>query len=171
MLTEWERKRSAFNHDWMKNIYLRNLMGALDRLQLAPDSPIIIDYLDSDFSAWEHNRDKVCWLSKNLSESLSPKRLFESRPLSLVSADTRAWLPDAVHHIWLAKYNVKEAVSRLNILIDTVDEQYKNIKKILDNNEGKIKREVLKYCLETYQTACRDLSNNLSSLPKTIRTV
>ena len=168
---EWERRRSEFNHDWLKNTYLRRLRAFLDRLALAPDSPVIVEFLANDFPLWRGKTAEVQWLAAHLAECLSPRRYFDVKPLALASAETKAWLPDAIHQVWFGKFHVSDAIANLEARISAVETTYQELSRELQPGTKGAALAGLRPRFEAYEVLCRELSSELSEIRKTIWTI
>ena len=171
MLTDWDRRRSEFNHDWLRNSYLRSLVAFLARLDRTPDSPIVRDYLTEGFPMWARKREEVRWLAGHLADCLSPKNLFDDKPLSLASAETKAWLPDAVNQVWMLRYHIDEVVAELIARIDAVDTLYEELSRGVQQAVRGVAPIEFRSGFVAYDSACRKLSDTLSDIRKNIRSI
>jgi len=168
---EWESRRSEFNHDWLKNTYLRRLRAFLDRLVMVPDSPVVAEFLANEFSMWQGKEAEVRWLAGHLVECLSPRRYFAVNPLRYLNAETKAWLLDVTHQVWLEKNHVNDAVVSLTARINAVHVKYQEISDALRPGiEISVRGNLLSH-FEAYEILCRELSSELSDIRKTIGTI
>ena len=108
MQTEWEMRRSKFNHDWLQNQFLNALCAFLTRLSRRNLEPAALEeFAAVDFLEWREHEPEAHWLIESFDEQTSPKLLFAVAPLNQCSPDTMSWLPALVHELWLARYPVR----------------------------------------------------------------
>ena len=60
MVLDWQRRRSEFNHDWLKNRYLNNLDGFIANLEMKkPDETRLMRFLDEDLRQWKAKEEEA----------------------------------------------------------------------------------------------------------------
>ena len=132
MLNEWQKRRSEFNHDWLNNRFLNRLNGFLVRLQEAkPDAERLARFLSEDLPEWKQHEPEARWLVESVEQEMSPRRFFDGPLLNRCDEDTKRWLPNAVHEIWLARYTVRRLQNQTRALISQADERYQRLQKAL----------------------------------------
>jgi hypothetical protein len=151
LISSWQNRRSAFNHDWLKNKYLNRLNAFLERLSTSDSDPVRLSrFLNDDFPEWKKQQSKVEDLLETFEMEMSPKSLFKKEPLNRCDNKTRIWLGQLIHALWLARYPVKEWIHAAQNAFRNVNDQYNNIVKIL-------KSKKLDWKSEDYQTALKPL--------------
>jgi len=173
MTPSWQTRRSAFNHDWLKNKYLNRLTGFLERIKTPdPDIARLARFIEEDFPEWEVQRDEVLNLIASFEEEMSPRSLFEQEPLSRCDEDTKLWLGELVHALWMVRYPVKEWVSSARNATHMANSKYDHLAK-----EIKVQKESLQGNLKSLLTpflefkgACDKLGKAISSFPHEVLT-
>lgn len=108
-IPRWQARRSQFNHDWLKNQYLT----ALDKFLNILDDRIEDDEAEANFIArilplWRCKSGEVKSLIEDFEREMSPATLFAHPPLANLDAETREWLSDLTHELWLVRYAVRQ---------------------------------------------------------------
>jgi hypothetical protein len=179
LISSWQNRRSAFNHDWLKNKYLNRLNAFLERLSTSDsDSFRLSRFLNDDFPEWKKQQTKVEDLLETFEMEMSPKSLFKKEPLNRCDHETITWLGQLIHAQWLARYSVKEWIHAGQNAFRNVNDQYNNIVKILKSMkldcESEDYRTTLKplipYFLQ-FKKACEELSQAIGMFPHQILVV
>jgi len=167
--SEWQIRRNKFNHDWLKNKFLNSFNEFIDQLQRSnPDTERVSEFLFEDFPAWESRRQDAQWIVESFEDGMSPRRLLSCAPLNGCDVETRAWLGDLVHGLWLSRYPVKEKAKESQEALVSVNELYEKIAYELEQSRPiKLTRLIAlhpQFCelRETYEK----LSKSLSDLPR-----
>lgn len=130
----WQRECHELNHDWLKNTYIPALAKWQNILDdKVEDSYFTQTFLTYIFPSWELHRDKAFDLLANYHKSMTPKNLFSEPPLSYIDGDTKEWLGNLVHYLWLARMSVGEIIDGMSLLVKCIDQSYSEIKKALNN--------------------------------------
>lgn len=109
MINDWQERRSKFSHDWLKNGFLANLNTFLVRLERAcPVQEDLDFFVREELQEWEARIGEADWLLKTVEEEMSPKRFFDVPPLANCDGETKQWLPELVHNLWLNRYPVQK---------------------------------------------------------------
>jgi hypothetical protein len=156
---EWQERRSAFSHDFLKNTYLNRLSAAIVRLRQRPDSPLVLDYLRVDFPLWAEQHTEIEWIVTHLTESLSPARLFDRGPLSNLDAESVRALRQISHDVWLVRHSIPDLVSRLRTCVSDVDAAFEAIRSSRLDAVDLGRRADLLPALERLEQCCRSLSD------------
>ena len=107
MTSDWQSRRSVFNHDWLKNTYLNRVAGAASRCSgTSPSWEQIARFCQSDLPAWEAHADEAGWLIESVEEQMSPRQLLSVEPLSAVPENSREWLGEVAHGMWVGRTGV-----------------------------------------------------------------
>lgn len=124
----WQRRRSEFNHDFMKNQFLPALARWLNLLDDQLHDPHLEKtFLTSVLPAWEGARRQAICLIQELEVEMSPARYFDETPLSRCNVISKVWLADLVHELWLAKWAVRQRGEEAHQAIVAAEETYQGI--------------------------------------------
>ncbi|MFQ6042927.1 MAG: hypothetical protein ACE5PV_18910 [Candidatus Poribacteria bacterium] len=174
MILVWQRHRSDFNHDWLKNQYMNRLDGCIERLKIeGADISRIVRFITQDFPEWEQKRETACELVASFEREMSPRVLFEQGPLNRCDAETKEWLGELVHALWMARYPVKKWICEAEKALKSADCQYAALKKVLDSL-NRIDSEQLASLLPSFvafKQACKELSQAISQFPHEVLVV
>src|SRR5262245_6818705 len=125
MISAWQKRRSAFNHDWLKNQFMNRLDGFIERLKTeGADISRIRRFIIQDFPEWEVKRAIVCELIASFERDMSPCSLFAREPLNRYDAETQRWLGQLVHVLWMGRYAIKRWICEAEKALQLVDCQY-----------------------------------------------
>lgn len=174
MTPAWQKRRSAFNHDWLKNQHMNRLDGFIERLKTeGADVSRIRRFITQDFPEWEVKRETVRELIASFEREMSPRTLFERDPLNRCDAETQRWLGDLVHALWMARYPVKGWICEAEKALKSVDCQYAALKKAIDSLNP-IDSEQLAPLLPSFvafKGACEKLSQAIGQFPHEVLVV
>ena len=179
LISSWQNRRSAFNHDWLKNKYLNRLSAFIERLKIYnSDLPRLYRFLEDDFPEWKKQRSEIQNLLKTFEVEMSPKSIFKKAPLNRCDNETIIWLDQLIHALWLARYPVKEWIHAAQNAFRNVNNQYNNIVKILKSKkldcESEDYRTTLKPLIPDFlqfKKACEELSQAVGMFPHQILVV
>ncbi|MBT3381158.1 MAG: hypothetical protein HN742_11090 [Lentisphaerae bacterium] len=170
----WLARRSALNHDWLKNDFTKSVGAFVARLeQRKPDESRVRDFLIFDLPAWQQHGPELRQLLRDAEEALSPQSFFCYYPLSLCTSETLLWLPSTVHALWLTKYGVRSRVAEALQAMELADKYYA----VIDEVRAKmdlLSIAELKSASKTFRgfsDALRELSHAISALPHRILVV
>jgi hypothetical protein len=127
----WQERRDEFNHDWLSRFLVR--LGAfIDRLEDAPmDVERVTEFLREDLPAWAAKRSDAVQLVDTFAEEMSPRSLLEGSCGLSLDPETRLWLPDLVHRLWLRRYPVREWVAEAKSAMRSTDEMHDHISRAM----------------------------------------
>lgn len=171
-MESWARRRSEFNHDWLKTVYLNALGSFVMRLESGGSGSAtkIEEFLSEEFPAWEGRSVEARELILGFEDQMTPARLFDRPPLIRCNDGTKAWLAPLVHQLWLGRYGVQKLVDGGLELLEKVDRLYRDLGTIIsETSRGDMAalRESLPRWKEFLET-CRRLSEHLSKFPNRI---
>ena len=92
------------------------------------------EFLFEDFPAWESRRQDAQWIVESFEDGMSPRRLLSCAPLNGCDVETRAWLGDLVHELWLSRYPVKEKVKESQEALIEVNKMYEKLASQLEQS-------------------------------------
>ena len=179
MTASWQNRRSAFNHDWLKNKYLNRLDAFINRLKVPDSDPFRLQrFLNDDFSEWKKQQSEIENLFDTFEVEVSPKSLLKKEPLNRCDNETSIWLGELIHALWLECYPVKEWARSAVKAFQNADDQYNNIAEVLKsknlNCESEDYRTALKPLIPhflQFKQACEELSQAIGMFPHQILVV
>lgn len=172
MINNWQRRRSEFNHDWFKPKYLNALRAFLARIQAKEQVSMkwLKEFIEIDFPSWGKHSEDAWWLVRQFETEMSPQILFKNFPLINCNEDTKEWLSPLVHELWLARFGVKSLIEKVEDLIYTIDECFKelssNMQKHNSMNIEQLRKDLPDW--QRFANACFEFSQYLSDFPRKI---
>jgi len=170
---QWSRRRGAFNHDWLKNQYLTALQKWMNLLDDKVEDPEFESrFVDSVLSAWEDRLLEAKSLIADFEAEMSPKSLFRHPPLSGCDDETKGWLPDITHTLWLARYPVAEWVASADAALCAAEASYRRLLDAINAREGPRSAENLRSCradFADFLDKCRCLGQSISTFPNDVK--
>ncbi len=174
MIVSWQRRRSDFNHSWLKNQYMNRLNGCIERLKIeGSDFSRIVRFVTEDFPKWEGKRDTARQLICAFESEMSPQVLFERDPLGGYDRETKAWLGDLIYALWLVRVPVKKWICEAEKALISVDRQYTALKKALDLLDQPDPEKLI-FLLPNFimfRQTCEGLSQAISQFPHEVLVV
>jgi hypothetical protein len=174
MRPDWQKSRSEFNHDWLKNKFLRHLSACIRRLESPnPDEARLAEFFNEDLLEWESRRADAERLLKAFEHEMSPRKLLTVPPLSRFDDNTKRWLGDLVHGLWLARYSVRSWLQNANRALAGADGSYKRVRQSLRKPETAKNRigELVREDMACFRDRCVELTEALSEFPSEIQIV
>jgi hypothetical protein len=133
MADRWQRRRTDFNHDWLKNRYVQALGRWLRVLDDQVDDPIMEQsFVRRVLPEWEVRAANALALARSYESEMSPSSLFGLPPLSGCRDSTRAWLRPLVHELWASKYRVRGTIECAVAALEQAQESYDGIQAELE---------------------------------------
>jgi hypothetical protein len=175
-ILSWQKRRSEFNHDWMKNRYLQALRSWLRLLSNNKVSDKITErtFIADTFPQWKIHYDEAIALANDFETEMSPKILFKEPPLTRCDDDTKYWLGELVHALWVDKYSVKALTSNTIELIAKTNQAYNILQTALQTCADTKNIEALrcfKPLFDEFCKYCESLSGAIEKFPSEIRVV
>lgn len=167
--SEWQIRRNKFNHDWLKNKFLNSFNDFIEQLQKRdPDIERVSEFLFEDFPTWGSRQEDAQWIVQSFEEGMSPRRLLSCSPLNRCGNETREWLGDLVHELWLFRNSVKEKEKESQDALISVNELYEKIASELEQSSpiGLTKLIALSPQFCELKGTYEALSKTLSNLPR-----
>ncbi len=172
MILSWQKRRGEFNHDWMKNRYLPAL-GKLQNLldDFIEDDDFLEFFFEDIFPEWEFYSAEGRVLIERFEIEMSPRSLIDYEPFTILNNETRAWLSELVHHLWLMRYPVRRWIEDAFRCISDVDDAYEKIIKLLKECPDIHTIAALKptrTMFEEYRNVCMRLAKAFEKFPSRI---
>jgi len=166
----WQKQRSEFNHDWLKNRYLNNLDGFIANLEMKkPDESRLTIFLVEDWNQWKTHREEAGQLIASVETEMSPAVLFETGILKRMDPESQEWMKPLTHHLWLNRHDIKNKIANCEEGLLKVNAQYDKINSMLNRTGGNM--EQLKNLLpevKAFRDICQAFSESISQLPSEV---
>ncbi|MDO8721468.1 MAG: hypothetical protein Q7J31_04480 [Syntrophales bacterium] len=169
----WQKRRGEFNHDWMKNKYIQELerwMNVLDGS--VENANLEKTFVRSILPQWQAHQAEAFSLPVDCETEMSPKRLFEVPPLAKCDADTKEWLGELVHQLWLVNYRVKQLISEAVARANKTEKTYKNLQRALKKCKNTDNAETLRPLRALFDELlkdCRSLAEAIEKFPSEVK--
>jgi hypothetical protein len=167
--TDWQRRRSDFNHQWLKNRFLSALDAAEQVIQgRIRAAAYWQEFLEIDLHEWQERREDLQTLLVEFEAEMSPRQLFDYSPLSDCESPAMAVLAELMHELWLARYPVKTWLEKAKTASSKVNTHFERLRKIPPvDDAGKAQPEFVSE-FEDFRAACRNLSKAIEKFPDRI---
>lgn len=163
MRNSWENARTEFNHDWLKNRFLLSLDGAINFIdEKAEDTFFEKIFATQILSEWEAKRENANKIILGFNQEASPKALFSRPPLSQFDKNTKKWLSNLVHNLWLTRYGVESQINSALKILDETDKSYFKLQECLNENIKSDSAKNLRRCrseLGEFRQKCQKLAD------------
>lgn len=175
MITSWQKRREDFNHKWLKN----------DLLMALRAWPNLLDGIDEDMEAeknfvakyvkpWPLKQQEAAALIEDFVDQMSPKTLFNEYPLANCDEDTKKWLGDLVHQLWLIRCSVMSLVAdaRARLKAVAVAHEYlmTALKVCKDTSKAREMKPFKKH-FDDFRAACEKLGTAIEKFPSEVLVV
>jgi hypothetical protein len=169
MTPVWQRHRSAFNHDWLKNHYMPALAKWLNLLDgKIRDASFEHSYLKTLFPEWESHLQEGLALIQGFEGEMVPSSLFSRPPLSRCDEDTKDWLPALADALWRARYPVTEWVPAAGAAASTANASYEELARSVRAKFGSTSAEELRRLrgdFAEFHARCQALATAIEKFP------
>lgn len=169
MQPDWQRRRSDFNHQWLKNRFLSALDAADQVIRgRIRGADYLQELLEVDLPEWPERRGDLNALLEDFESDMSPRRLFDGPPLCECGSPARETLADLMHELWVARYPISGWLENARAAASKVDEHHELLRGTapLDDSGG-VRAEFAER-LDGFRAACRSLSKALEKFPNRI---
>ncbi|MGD2084547.1 MAG: hypothetical protein PVH61_00035 [Candidatus Aminicenantes bacterium] len=170
MIADWQRRRSEFNHDWLKNRYLNNLDGFIANLEMKKtDESRLKTFLAEDWNQWKAHREDARELIASVETEMSPAVLFETGILKRMDSESQEWMKPLTHQLWLERHDIKNKISDCEDWLLKVNAQYDKINRMLNETGrtmGQLKNLLPEF--KAFRDICQAFSESISKLPSEV---
>lgn len=166
---DWQRRRSDFNHQWLKN----RLLSTLDTVNNVIGGRVrgvgyVQEVMAVDIAEWPSRRTELNALLDDFETDMSPRVLFDYPPLSECEPRTKMVLADLMHVLWLNRYSVQALLEKARKAADEVDSRFQPLHATEPFDPlGRVRPEFA-VLFEQFRSACRVLSKAIERLPSRI---
>lgn len=174
MRVPWQKRRSEFNHDWLKNQYLPALAKFLNLLDDEIDDENYEEvFVRSILPQWKSRFRQLKPLVDQFEDEMSWRTLFKVPPLCNCDKQTKEWLGDLVHSLWEVKYPVKEWTANAILAATKADSSYRQLRKVLETDVRRTNSiESLRsfsWMFEEFRRHCEELSGAIEKFPGEVK--
>lgn len=174
-MLQWQKRRSAFNHDWLKNRYMPALAKYLNLLDSRLEDRVFErSFVSNILPEWQKHRDEALALARDFEFEISPQRLFEAPPLSNCDEATKEWMGNLVHSLWLRRYPVRQWVLDAVEAAGQAEAAYQTLLTCLESCADTRSAEMTKpYSAQfaAFRTRCQELANAVSKFPSEVKVI
>lgn len=125
---DWQRRRTALNHDWLKNRLLVGLAEWINVLDdLVEDDSHTRAFLITILPEWLVQREQFRSLFAQCEASVSPALLLRRPPLCAMSEADGGWLGPLVHELWVTRSDVRRLTAEAQRCLSDADECYERL--------------------------------------------
>lgn len=173
MAHEWQSRRSAFNHDWLKNRFLTATSSFLNVLNgLIEDPEAGKRFVHETLPQWPERMTEGSCLIADFETEMSPRNLFERSPLSRCGSATMKWLPDLVHFLWCHHLNADSLCADAQNALKKADAAYRGVAEVVQNFSGEVEALCpFRERFEAFRAACEQVSRMINRFPSEIKVV
>lgn len=171
----WQKRRGEFNHDWLKNTYAIALGKWLNILEGRVEDPELeAAFVSAVLPTWEARYPEALRLVEDFEHEASPRVLFNVPPLRRCSEETKRWLPDLVHALWLERHRVKELREDANAAAAAAQASYARLTQALAACEDRHRGHALaqyRSLFAEFRDRCQELGEAMEQFPGRILVV
>ena len=172
---DWQSRRREFNHDWLKNRFIVALNSWLRLLDGAiEDSILEKSFIPDVLPQWEARRSEASVLIREFEREMSPRQLFSEPPLSRCDGQTKQWLGDLIHGLWLIRVSAKELTATAESSVAAVDAAYAELSRVARTRpQGELLADMKSHrrLFEQFRDACQKMGSAISEFPQEIKVV
>lgn len=170
----WQRRRSQFNHDWLKNRFLPALTKWANILAgEVEDQAFERTFSEQILPEWESQREEAMAICEAFENEMSPRRLVDRPPLSRCDESTKQWLGALVHQLWLARYPVSGWIAQATARVQATAAAYDRLQEGV-RRRGRTtlsQSQEVRERFEDFRRRCQELAATMQALPSEIKVV
>jgi hypothetical protein len=175
MTSDWQKRRSEFNHDWLKNRFLTAVASFMNILDdLVEDTETERSFVGEILPQWPGRAREAARLVADFETQMSPTTLFARPPLCCCGSASASWLPNLVHLLWCRRIGIDVLCIDAARSLADANVAYKNLSEVLaqcaDCSSAEALRPFLSH-FRTFRSACEKVSGMISRFPSRIELV
>ena len=162
----WQRARSRFNHDWLRNRFLVTVGSFLS--SVSGEGYQVEDSLPRPLEVmlqWPDRRAMLEELLQGFEKSMSPAAWFDLTPLNRLDSETRQWLAPVAHLLWWKGRRNEELLGAICKARQRADEQHARLLAELDQSSGEPDIAALERVAREMYAEFQCLSETIHRLP------
>jgi hypothetical protein len=172
---KWQRRRSEFNHDWLKNRFIPALSRLLNLLDRRIDDPALeVSFATNVLLEWDAHRNEAFTLPNDFEVEMTPRILFEQPPLSYCDEEKKQWLGDLADLLWKSRYPVSDWVQNALQAAISTDDACNRLRAALERNHeirSVESLQPLRPLFAEFEKACRNLAKAIEPFLREVRIV
>jgi len=168
MTISWEKRRSEFNHDWLKNRYLPVLAKCVNILDDCVEDPQFeMEFVETVLPQWVEYRPQAMALVERFEVEMSPALLLSQPPLSVLPEGTKMWLSELISALWLSRYPVERWKSELASCVVSTNEAYMQLHSLVQAEQivSIAQLRPWRSRFTDFQTRCQALAKSIEVFP------
>jgi len=172
MIPAWQKRREEFNHKWLKNdlmMALGSWSKLLDGIDEDPETEK--EFVGKYVKTWPMKQQEAAGLIDDFEKQMSPKTMFNEYPLSNCDEDTKKWLGDLVHQLWMVRCSVVSLVENAHASLRTVFLAHERLMAALKSCKDLITAREMKPFrkeFEDFRSACEKLGATIEKFPSDV---
>jgi hypothetical protein len=128
----WQMHRRILNHDELKNRFLPALAKCINLLDGRVEDPEFERaFLTEILAGWLELQKLGEALCTAFETGMSPRSVVEQPPLRQLDQETKSWIAEIVHGLWLARCRVRELIGQATKCIGETGEAYAALQRAL----------------------------------------
>ena len=168
--SEWQRRRSEFNHDWLGNQFLpalakchRVLLGEVEDIEFT------IRFEQNVLPQWSAHVPDLVVLLDNYEISMSPRTLVEQSRIG-GHGEVYAWVVKDVHSLWMVRYCVDKRLAEVRVRLGAADTSFAGLCEASLTNSTTPTSNLIK-SLQGFRCSCMALSDSIHLLERDVQLV
>ncbi len=171
-MCNWEARRVAFNHDWLKTKYMSSIEALMTDIEYDCVKPDDFDtFCREEFPQWDTQRLSVNALLDTFETDMSPQRVFDEAPLNACPEELKAAWGEVVHVLWQHRYGIPARLDAGRKAVRALDEEYTRLEQQLEQQETGSEFCKLLSFLRDYAGACTRLGEAMGDFSAEIRVI
>lgn len=173
VMTGWQKHRSQFNHDWLKNHYLQALGAWLNLLDgNLENAEFERAFVAQILPQWQPASREARALVQDFAREMSPRQWFSVAPLAGCDEATRQWLEPLVDKWWRVRYGVDQLVSDAEARIADADAAYARLQQELKwSGEVQAAESLrpLRPLFAEFRRCCQNVAKAIEKFPSEVK--
>jgi len=123
---------------------------------------------------WESYVDEALALPRDFELEMSPRVLFNDPPLSRCNEDTKHWLGEVIHNLWLVRYAVRQLIADALTKAESAKLSYGRLKEALKDCSDTRSAESLRpisSLFEEFCKCCEALAGAIEKFPSEVKAI
>ena len=169
----WQKRRSEFNHDWLKNHFMPALAKWINILDgHVEDQDFGAGFMKITLVEWETHARQAVELVCGFEKEMSPRTMVIAPRFSKTTPATRRWLGNLVHELWLNRYPVQQWIDESVRCVHCADAAYLRIRRAFDQAvqiPSPLALREQRQLFIDFQDRCQTLAKSIEAYPSVVR--
>jgi hypothetical protein len=135
------------------------------------DEGFLPNFFFSVLPVWEGQQEEITRLLHSFENEMSPRVLLRRREFANIQSETKGWLGDVMHQLWLSRYPVEQWVLNALSKVDHARAAYDIIKKSLSRTDdicNVIQNEDFRKQFIEFRYYCQQTAKAIESFPSKV---